>query len=585
MIKLVPPADSAAGRILLRLGRLLGLRSETVYSRALLLLTMLLLVLGSAVSAGVWHAMFRQFDRAGEEELRAAAGRAREFLLSRRTGPEAPPDEEGMREVSVLLDRRVRFVPTAAQPAAEPVAGRGGESMAAVPWPGPNGATLGWIEIEGGNPFSKTGEIAARLFLLGLTLAGGVTLMLVFIVLDRTILSRIQLLAQKVEHEKDSERLPVKLDFPGDDELAQLASSIEELALLVQAAEREYRHVVEDQSEGICRFDRDGRIIIHNRAFEALCLRAPEGPRPAMESCIDTETMRMVRDTLARLTPETPVSSFTHSVTRDHTFSVWYRSTLRLNFSDDGRQEGGQWIAVDVTSEVAAQRRLQESQRQLQVLSGRLMDLQDQERRRIARELHDSTAQNLSALEMNTSVLEALADNERTRKVAAETRAISRQVCLELRNISYLLHPPLLEEQGLVFAIRWFAEGFTKRNDIPVVLDLPDGGVRLEPEIETALFRIVQEALGNIYRHAHATKAWITLRQGGGEVFFLEVRDNGRGLAEGFTMGESAGVGLAGMRERMNHIGGTLEVVSSPYGLSIQCYINPPDADRAEEEA
>jgi two-component system, NarL family, sensor kinase len=213
-----------------------------------------------------------------------------------------------------------------------------------------------------------------------------------------------------------------------------------------------------------------------------------------------------------------------------------------------------------------------------------LMDLQDQERRRIARELHDSTAQNLSALEMNTSVLEALAESDRTRKVAAETRAISRQVCLELRNISYLLHPPLLEEQGLVFAMRWFAEGFTKRNNIPVELDLSDTGDRLEPEIETALFRITQEALGNIYRHAEATKAWITLRQGPPEVFFLEVRDNGKGLGEGFTLGESSGVGLAGMRERMNHIGGTLEVVSSPYGLSIQCYIHPPHAEPAEEE-
>lgn len=583
MIKLVPPADSPAGRILLKLGRLLGLRSETVYSRALLLLTLFLLVLGGAVSAGVWYAMLRQFDRAGQERFQAAALRTRDVLAARTAVPGQPPVPEDLREISLLLDRKVRFLQ--AETPKPPLAAASADTVASAPWVGEGGETVGWIEIEGQNPFTQTGEIAARVFLLGLTVAGGVTVILVFIVLDRTVLSRIQLLAQKVEHEKDSERLPVQLNFPGDDELAQLASSIEELALLVQAAEREYRNVVEDQTEGVCRFDGEGRIIIHNRAFEALCQRVPEGTRPKLDQCLDTETMRLVRDTLARLTPEAPVSSFTHSLVGADAFSVWYRSTIRAHFEEDGGLGGGQWIAVDVTSEVAAQRRLQESQRQLQALSGRLMDLQDQERRRIARELHDSTAQNLSALEMNTSVLEALAEGERSRKVAAETRAISRQVCLELRNISYLLHPPLLEEQGLVFAIRWFAEGFTKRNNIPVVLDLPDGGVRLEPEIETALFRIVQEALGNIYRHAGATKAWITLRQGGPEGFFLEVRDNGRGLQEGFTLGGSSGVGLAGMRERMNHIGGTLEVVSSPYGLSIQCYINPPDADPAEEEA
>jgi signal transduction histidine kinase len=246
---------------------------------------------------------------------------------------------------------------------------------------------------------------------------------------------------------------------------------------------------------------------------------------------------------------------------------------LRANFDEDGKHLGGQWIASDVTAEVQAQRRLQESQEQLQVLSARLMSLQDEERRRIARDLHDSTAQALSALEMNTTLLESKATDEQTRKLAADTAAISRQVCQELRNISYLLHPPLLEEEGLVFAIRWFVDGFTKRNSIPVFLDLPEDFPRLPADEETALFRIVQEALSNIYRHAGATKAWITLRRGEDGVVSLEIRDNGEGLPEGFSFSKSVGVGLAGMRERMKQLGGTLTVDSSPYGVSLKCRI------------
>jgi len=209
------------------------------------------------------------------------------------------------------------------------------------------------------------------------------------------------------------------------------------------------------------------------------------------------------------------------------------------------------------------------------------MHLQDEERRRIAWDLHDSTAQSLAALEMNTSLLEASARDENSRRIAAETRAISRQVCQELRNISYLLHPPLLEEKGLLFAIRWFADGFTKRNNIPVFLDIPEDFPRLKEDEETALFRIVQEALGNIYRHAGATKAWVTLQRGENGAVTLEIRDNGEGLPEGFSFETSVGVGLAGMRERMKQLGGTLTVDSSPYGVAVRCRLG--ETTTAEE--
>lgn len=556
---------------------MLGLRSETVYSRAILLTAMVFLVLGGVAVGGVWYFMVRQFQNADLGAARASALAVRDFLAVRPTGEGGSPRAEDLRTAADLLGCEVVYLASASHP---PAPGRdirvvklpGGSVEASFPF------AAGEIVISGARSFQETGTEAARLVIVGLAVAGGLMLLLILLIVDRTILSRVQLLMDRVEHEKQSERLPVKLDVPGDDEIAQLAGSMEELARLVQAAEREYRNVVEDQTDSICRFDAAGRITFHNGGFAALCRNLPSGRRPMLEDSLDPETLETVRSALAAQSPGNPVSSFTHPVHRADGAPVWYRSTLRSNFDGEGRHAGGQWIAADVTMEVQAQRKLQESQKQLQVLSARLMTLQDEERRRIARELHDSTAQALSALEMNTSLLEATATGEKARRLAAETASISRQVCQELRNISYLLHPPLLEEEGLAFAIRWFADGFTKRNNIPVFLDLPENFPRLGPEVETALFRIVQEALSNIYRHAGATKAWITLqRMPEGDVS-LEIRDNGEGLPEGFSFAKSAGVGLAGMRERMKQLGGGLEVDSSPYGVSVRGRLDPAQA-------
>lgn len=581
MIRFVPLHDSFSGRALARLGHLLGLRSETVYSRAILLTALVFLVLGTLAVAGVWYFMFREFDAADAQEARASAAALRGVLNDAGVQTDDVPPELLLSQAGKLLGRRVSFRPSTGS-----APGRKTDVITIRKLPGGQVESSfthsqGEVVIAGRRPFYEAGTGVARLVLVGLAVAGGVTLLLILLIVDRTILSRVQLLMDRVDHEKESERLPVKLDVPGDDEIAQLAASIEELARLVQAAEREYRNVVEDQIESICRFDAGGQITFSNRGFEVLCERAPQGRRPMLEDCLDVSTRSLVRETLQHLVPDQPVTAFTHVLKRHGSLPVWYRSTLRANFDDKGQRTGGQWIAADVTGEVQAQRKLQESQEQLQVLSARLMNLQDAERRRIARDLHDSTAQALSALEMNTSLLESMATDEKTRKLAAETAGISRQVCQELRNISYLLHPPLLEEEGLVFAIRWFADGFTKRNSIPVFLDLPEDFPRLKEDRETALFRIVQEALSNIYRHAGATKAWITLRREEDGSVLLEIRDNGEGLPEDFSFTKSVGVGLAGMRERMKQLGGTLEVASSPYGVAVKCRMGATEPEKS----
>lgn len=566
-MRFVPDKKTLSGRLLLRLGKVLGLRSETVYSRAIVLTALAFVIIGGLSVSAIWLFMFQQLNLADIEDAKASAAAVRHFLQSDNREANLPPSDASLKTSGLLLGRTVSYRNLGETPHGEDVSVKkidGGLVEATFPWSG------GSVVVSGRRSFYEKGSEVARFLLAGLTIVGGLMLLLILFIVDRTILSRIQTLSDKVEGEKDAQRLPVKLDFAGEDELGQLARSIEELATLVQAAEREYRNVVEDQIESICRFDRSGHITFSNKAFTELCDLPGETSPSELQKSVDRETLKVLFESLEQLTPASPVTSFTHQVRRNDHGGTWFRSTLRGIFDENSRTTGGQWIATEVTTEVLAQKKLQDSQQQLQILSGRLMSLQDEERRRIARDLHDSTAQNLSALEMNLSVLETMQADEKSRKLAGETRAISRQVCEELRNISYLLHPPLLEEQGLVFAIRWFADGFTKRNGIPVFLDLPENFPRLTFDEETALFRIVQEALSNIYRHAGATKTWITLRAENSNVF-LEIRDNGEGLPEGFSFTGSLGVGLAGMRERMKQLNGSLVVDSSPYGVSVKC--------------
>lgn len=198
-------------------------------------------------------------------------------------------------------------------------------------------------------------------------------------------------------------------------------------------------------------------------------------------------------------------------------------------------------------------------------LSGRLLSLQDEERRRLALDLHDSTGQYLAALTMNLDVLgrATKALDARSRRALAESRSLADQCAREVRTFAYLLHPPLLDEVGLSSAVRWYAEGFAKRSGIHVTMDLGEIG-RLPGPIETALFRVVQEGLTNVHRHASTTTASIRLTATA-EAVALDIHDEGQGLRDAATqehgtVPETLGVGIQGMRERVRQLGGTFEV-------------------------
>jgi signal transduction histidine kinase len=209
----------------------------------------------------------------------------------------------------------------------------------------------------------------------------------------------------------------------------------------------------------------------------------------------------------------------------------------------------------------------------LRALSARLLQLQDDERRRIARELHDSVGQMLAALNMNLSAVRG--DVERLAKTAdalADSENLVQQMSTEVRTISHLLHPPLLDEAGLSSALRWYVDGFALRSKIKVDLDLPDDFGRLPRESETAIFRVVQECLTNIHRHSGSSSARIRLRQRDDQVI-VEIEDKGKGIPpekkEEMASSGTPGVGIRGMRERLRQLGGTLEINSNGTGTVV----------------
>jgi PAS domain S-box-containing protein len=234
---------------------------------------------------------------------------------------------------------------------------------------------------------------------------------------------------------------------------------------------------------------------------------------------------------------------------------------------------GNTVLALAVVHDVTVRKR---AEHDLHVLSAELMRSQDEERRRIGRDLHDSTGQTLAALELGLAQL--MHDSGSAiggrRELLEHCARLATQCSTEIRTASYLLHPPLLDELGLLSALRWLADGFRQRSAIEVRLDLPDAMQRLPRDDELSLFRVAQEALTNIHRHADSPWAAIRLKVQSNSVM-LEIEDAGRGMppaygAKAHAAGPSVGVGLAGMRERIRQIGGTLSVESTSTGTRVR---------------
>jgi signal transduction histidine kinase len=212
---------------------------------------------------------------------------------------------------------------------------------------------------------------------------------------------------------------------------------------------------------------------------------------------------------------------------------------------------------------------LRQQRDDLRTLANRLMHAQDDERRRIATLLHETTVQDLAGLKMLLARLNRNADHldDGERTALTESISLAEQAMTEIRTTSYLLYPPLLDEAGLLSALRWYAGGFAARSGIKVDLDLPESFERLPLDTETVLFRIVQESLTNIHRHAGSETARIRLARDG-ETLVLEIEDRGHGIQNAslkHIMSGGGGVGIASMSERVEQLGGRLEITSSDH--------------------
>ena len=224
---------------------------------------------------------------------------------------------------------------------------------------------------------------------------------------------------------------------------------------------------------------------------------------------------------------------------------------------------------------------------QLRELSSRLMRTQDDERRRIARDLHDSAGQVVTALGLQLASITQHSLKPQVRKAAQESLELVRQLSKEIRTVSYLLHPPLLDEIGLSGAIRWFIEGLAERSGLKIELLIPKDFGRLPDDLEVAVFRIVQECLTNIHRHSGSETATIRLSNNGNNIS-LEIQDEGKGIpAEKLTeiQAQRSGVGIAGMRERVRHLKGVMNVQSNSKGTKISVTIPItaiPESERSQ---
>lgn len=358
-----------------------------------------------------------------------------------------------------------------------------------------------------------------------------------------------------------------------------IALDITERKTLQQAleeSEAKHRAIVDQQTELICRFRPDTVLTFVNGSYCRYFHTTPEQVlgRSALWILPERDHER-ARLHIASLQAHPRVASCEHEVTTPKGERRWLEWTDQTVMDQRGDVIEIQSIGRDITDRKRAEMTLRQ-------LSGRLLWLQDEERRRIARELHDSTAQSLAGLSMNLTLVQAESDalSDEARKALGESLALAKHSTRELRTLSYLLHPPLLDESGLMSAVRWYADGFSQRSGIRVDLDLPPQPCRFSTEVETALFRIMQECLSNIHKHSGSATASIRIAFDEAQVV-MEIRDQGKGMptpvpGESDVTASSLGVGLMGMRERVRQLHGKVDIASGSWGTAVTVTL-PPD--------
>jgi PAS domain S-box-containing protein len=333
-------------------------------------------------------------------------------------------------------------------------------------------------------------------------------------------------------------------------------------------------------------------VLFVNRAYQAAWGRTVESlyanPRSWLEG-VHPDNRQQVEEAMRKLVNGEPLDSLEFRVVRPDGFISWVR--LRAQLICDSQNQSFRIVGSvhEFTMRKLAEEKVKQAHEELRRLSGQLLRSQDEERRRIARELHDLTGQNLVALStMLGQISGSLPSADRkSRSLLAECMALAEQCIREVRTLSYVLHPPVLDEAGLEEAIRDYASGFTKRSGITVELELSTRLGRMERDIEVAIFRVVQESLTNIQRHSGSQGAKIRIDRNSN--LTLEISDRGRGAPGNRPAGEQAstieaGVGILSMQERVKLIGGQFEIDSSSRGTIVRVTV-PLEMEKHEKAA
>jgi two-component system NarL family sensor kinase len=349
----------------------------------------------------------------------------------------------------------------------------------------------------------------------------------------------------------------------GEVDAVLVSSAQGDQVFTLQGAEHPYRLLVETIEEGAATLSDDGTVLYSNKSFAAFfgvpLERFIGAPLQSFVSGNDAEFLKtlIVGARLASTRGEIRLQRRNGKP-----------RTIRLTLSPNHELglEAICAVATELTEIVDANEALRVTETSLRQLSARLLQLQDEERRRIARDLHDVTGQKIAVLSMSLDRLARLTEQRKpeAKESIRESRDIVSQIGEEIRTLSYILHPPLLDECGLASAVHWYAEGFQKRSAIKLEVEIDADLPRLPSDAETTLFRVVQESLTNVHRYSGSSSAKIRISKNSGEVQ-LDVIDYGHGIKTGTARGKldgtaPLGVGIPGMRERLHQLGGALSI-------------------------
>jgi PAS domain S-box-containing protein len=323
----------------------------------------------------------------------------------------------------------------------------------------------------------------------------------------------------------------------------------------LETADLPYSVLVDTMQQGAAMLDRNGGILYCNASLAALVGQT-------RESLIGVPLKVLVADQLAlqKLLQEIELQSCEGEMQllRVGGMVVPAKFSCRLLSSDKST------VGVLITDLTA--------QKQEADILARLQQVQDGERRRLARELHDSVGQLLASIAMNIARVRAESDklSPEVAELVIQNGSMVDEITNQIRTISHLLHPPLLDEMGLPLALRWYVDGFVERSKIRATVDVPENFERLPPETEIAIFRAVQECLANVHRHSGSTSCSVKLTRNDHQLE-LQVKDGGSGIPKDKlpNVMSSGGVGLRGMRERIRRLGGSIAIDSSESGTTV----------------